>query len=229
MNSLARASVLLASVALSLTACSNGFDPANDARVRFLNASANAPALDFYVAQKKEAGALPFKTVTTYTDLTAGSWALQISRAGEAAPLASINKQLTPGKDYTVIAFGALANIKVSFYQDDNSAPAAGKFRLRVINSSPAAQALDVYVTAPGADLAAATPAVSNLLPEAASAYLEQTAGTVQVRFTTTGTKTVVHDGGNVVATAGKVRTMVLLDKNGGGLPLQSGVLNDRE
>src|SRR5436190_635289 len=65
---------------------------------------------------------------------------------------------------------------------DANPTPTASQVEVRIINMSPAAGALDVFVTAPNADLAAATPTATNLAFHAASPYVVFAPATYQVR-----------------------------------------------
>jgi hypothetical protein len=65
---------------------------------------------------------------------------------------------------------------------DDNIAPPAGSVRLRVVNLSSFAGPVDVFVTAPDADLAAATPIATDVLTNAQSDYFAVAGGTWQFR-----------------------------------------------
>ena len=99
---------------------------------------------------------------------------------------------------------------------------------MRAVNAATVAGNVDVYVTAPGADILTIPPTFAGLAPRAASAYIERAAGTVQVRFTTAGTKTVVRDVSIAALATGAIRTVVLLEAAAGGTPLTSAVLTDR-
>jgi hypothetical protein len=129
--------------------------------------------------------------------------------------------------DHTVIAVGS-ATVTAFVLSDDNTAPAAGNVKLRVVNAATAAGNVDVYVTAPSADILTIPPTVAALAPRTASTYLERPAGTFQVRFTTAGTKTVVRDVSTGALAAGAIRTVVLLEAAAGLTPLTSALLTDR-
>jgi hypothetical protein len=78
---------------------------------------------------------------------------------------------------------------------------------------------VDIYVTAPGADLQVATPTLTNVPFGAASDYLEIPAGDYQLRVTPAGSKTVVIDSGMQNLAAGQLRTVIAVDGTGGGAP----------
>lgn len=129
--------------------------------------------------------------------------------------------------DHTVIAVGS-TTITALVLADNNAAPAAGNVKLRAVNAATAAGSVDVYITAPSADILTIPPTIAALAPRTASAYIERPAGAVQVRFTTAGTKTVVRDVSIAALAAGAIRTVVLLEAAAGGTPLTSAVLTDR-
>jgi hypothetical protein len=134
---------------------------------------------------------------------------------------------LATGIDYTVIAGGLVSDIAPIVVEDDRSAPSSGNVKVRAVHGAPSAPAVDIYVTAPGADLAAATPVLTGVSFGAASDYLSVPAGDYQVRITPAGSKTVVIDSGSLTLAAGQVRTAIAVDSPGGGAPFDLLVLAD--
>jgi hypothetical protein len=126
-----------------------------------------------------------------------------------------------------------------SFSTTDDNSPAipTGQTSVRVVNLSPAAGAVDVFVTAPNADLATATPVASNVAPSAASTYANIPAITAyQVRAVPAGTAA-ANRAANVLVSitpttptlaAGTGHTIVIADKAAGGAPPTAFVLTDR-
>jgi hypothetical protein len=104
---------------------------------------------------------------------------------------------------------------------------------VRLVNLSPTAGAVDLFVTAAGADLATATPTAANLAVQAASAYVTLPAGTYQVRAVPAGTPAASRAANVSITLAsaalggGTVRTIVAADNNVGGAPLRLFVLAD--
>jgi hypothetical protein len=221
--------LLLAAGALT-AACSDDDDntgPEGGARVRVVHASPDAPDVDVLVDDAEVLGDVPYLTASDYLDTPAGDQNLEVNAAGTATTLIDTDVSLVDGTDYTVIASGLVEAIEPIVLQDDNSAPAAGTARVRAIHGAPGAPAVDIYVTAPGADLETTIPLLANVEFGDVADYIEAPAGDYQVRVTPAGTKTVVIDSGTLALSIGQVRTAIAVDAAGGGAPFDLLVLED--
>jgi hypothetical protein len=221
--------LLLAASALT-AACSdddNDTGPEGQARLRVVHASPDAPAVDVLVDDAAALSNVEYLTASDYVELADGAHNVKVNAAGTSTTVIDADVDLADGTDYTVIASGLLEAIQPIVLEDDNSTPAAGTARVRAIHGAPSAPAVDVYVTAPGADLEAASPALSNVAFGAVADYLEVPAGDYQVRVTPAGTKTVVIDSGALTLTSGQVRTAIAVDAPGGGAPFDLLILDD--
>ena len=87
---------------------------------------------------------------------------------------------------------------------------------------------MDIYITAPGADISGIAPTLAGVPFRGFSDYLEVPAGNYQVRVTVAGTKTVAIDSGTLAIAAGQIRTGVALDAIGGGAPFGAIVIADK-
>jgi hypothetical protein len=222
-------SLLLAASAFT-AACSDddgNTGPEDESRVRVVHASPDAPDVDVLVDDAVVLSDVPYLTASEYLDVEAGTRNVKVNAAGTATTVIDADVDLADGADYTVIASGLLAEIEPLVLEDDNAAPAAGNVKVRAIHGAPSAPAVDVYVTAPGADITSAPPAVTNVLFGAVSDYLEVPAGSYQVRVTPTGTKTVVIDSGTLALASGQIRTAIAVDASGGGAPFDLLLLED--
>jgi hypothetical protein len=219
---------LVLAVALGAAACDDdSTSPDSEARVRVVHGSPDAPNVDVLIDGAAVLDDVPFGAASAYLPVEAGDREFQVRAAGTSTAVINDDQDFDDGSDYTVIASGLLANISALALADDNSAPAAGQIKLRVVHGAPSAPAVDVYVTAPGADLNAATPTLSNVPFRAASDYLQVPAGSYQVRVTVAGTKTVAIDTEALALSAGQVRTAIALDAPGGGAPFSALLLAD--
>jgi hypothetical protein len=221
--------LLLAATALT-GACSDDDDntgPDGEARVRVVHASPDAPDVDVLVDDVEVLSDVPYLAASDYLETPPGERNLKVNAAGTSTTVIDADVNLADGADYTVIASGLVASIAPIVLEDDNTAPAAGNVKVRAIHGAPSAPAVDIYVTAPGADLAGETPALTNVAFGDVADYIEAPAGDYQVRVTPTGTQTVVIDSGTLTLTSGQVRTAVAVDATGGGGPFDLLLLSD--
>ena len=180
---------------------------------------------------------LPAPATANYSAILAGSRTLVLKRTVDTnTTVATISFTIADGQDRTVYAVGGTAGGAVSSFltTDDNTVPASTQTRVRIVQLSPTAGAVDVFVTAAGADLATATPTLANVTYQTASAYLALNAGTFQVRAVPAGTAAAARAAAvtvnlaSVALTGGTVRTIVAADNTTGGTPLRAFVLTDR-
>jgi hypothetical protein len=222
-----RTPMLLALAGIVTAGCSDANDPNSEAQVRALHAAATVANVDVLVGGTVQAPNISYRAESQYRAVGAGKQKVQVRQNGTTTALVESEPTLTDGAKYTIVVVKSEGNTSFLLLRDDAEAPPSGKAKLRVVNVAPAAPKVDVYVTAPGANLANATAAATNLDQNAATQYAALSAGTYQLRFTSPGTKTVLYDAGNVVLAAGQTRTLVIVDKNGGGTPLEKVVLAD--
>ena len=179
---------------------------------------------------------LPAPSTAPYAPVLTGARSLVLKRTADTSVVvATLPFSVDAGQDRTVYAVGGRAGAPVTAFvtTDDNSAPAAGQARVRLVNLSPTAGAVDLFVTTVGADLAAATPTAAGLAVQGSSAYVTLPAGTYQVRAVPAGTPAagraaaVTINLASAALGAGAVRTIVAADNNVGGAPLRAFVLAD--
>ena len=220
--------LLLAATAMT-AACDDDDNtgPEGEARVRVVHASPDAPDVDVLVDDSPVLTDVPYLATSDYLEVAPGSRNLKVNAAGTATSVIDADVNLVDGTDYTVIASGLAAEIEPLVLEDDSSEPAEGLARVRAIHGAASAPAVDIYVTAPDADLTAETPALTNIVLGDVADYIEAPAGDYQVRVTTTGTKTVVIDSGTLTLESGQVRTAIAVDAPGGGAPFDLLILED--
>jgi hypothetical protein len=214
---------LLSSFALFTAGC--GAD--HHAQLRVVHASPDAPNVDVLVDGKIVLTNVPYETASKYLTVSAGSRKIEVRATGGSADVISATASLSTNKPYTVLAVDFLANIAPLVLADDNTPPASGQIKLRLVHASPSAGPVDIYVEAPGTDITKVDPTLSNVPFKAVSAYLSVPAGSYEVFVTPTGSKVIAIDSGSVTLNAGQIRTAVALDAPGGGAPLTAIVLAD--
>ena len=180
---------------------------------------------------------LPAPATAPYAAVYTGDRSFVLKRTADTtAALATLNFTIADAQDLTVYAAGGAGGSAITRFvtTDTNPAPVAGETRLRIVNGSPTAGAVDVFVTAVGADLSTATPRATGLAYQSASAYFTVAPGTYQVRAVPAGTApanraaAVTVNLASTAFTTATARTIVLADRAAGGAPLQAIVIGDR-
>lgn len=215
---------------LALAACSddNGTEPIAQGRVRVVHAVSNVATADVLFGSDTKKAGLAYKGVYESATVPAGKATVKVRKAGATADLVKVEQDVASGKSYSIVAFGSEAAPQSLALVDDVSAPASGKAKVRVAHAAAGQAAVDVYLLAKAADLATATAAKTNLAAKSASDYVVKDAGTYVVILTETGKKDVVLTMEGVKLDAGKVLTIVAIEKAGGGAPIESITLTDR-
>ncbi|HLO66721.1 MAG TPA: DUF4397 domain-containing protein [Holophaga sp.] len=208
----------LASLALGLACTSTKHDP--PASVRIVHASPDAPAVDVYAGDASLVKGAAYKAATSFSQVPSGNLTFKVDPAGTTTPVLTATAMLQPKGYYTVLAVGNLASIQALVVPEEATAPDAGKVKVRVVHAAPAAPEVDVYVTAPGADLAGATPAVAGAAFKAFSGALQVPAATYQIRIAAAGTQTVVYDSGPLPLAAGSDLVLAAVQQDLGPSPV---------
>ena len=124
---------------------------------------------------------------TGYLTIPAGKYLVEILPTGTDTVAISATVNLTNGVDYTAIAIGDGANQDLSILAlgDDNSAPAAGNFALRLGHLAPFANVLDA--TRADIRLQDGTAVLQNVPFGAVADRIELLAGEYDLKITTPG------------------------------------------
>jgi len=196
-------------------------------RVRALHASPDAPPVNVWVD-----GAVALADV----DYTDGSGFVAVGEnpqvqieaiiPGGNAIVIDETLDLDFSQDYTIVAAGRVADpiSALVIANPTDEALAAGNFRAQFVHAAPDAPAVDIYVTAPDADLGTSTPVNAAPLSYAdATDRVAAPAGTYQVRVTLAGDPgTVVYDTGSLDLAAGADLMAVAVENTGTGeTPIQ--------
>ncbi len=119
----------------------------NQALVRFINATPEQH--DLYFGNDAAFSAVNYKQVTGYKELPAERQDFKlfgVNANTAQQPLATNSEGLSAGKHYTVIASrGADGKATLNVINDDLTAPAADKAKIRVLNANPAIGDVAVY------------------------------------------------------------------------------------
>jgi hypothetical protein len=211
---------------LGLSACSDDEGPTqvSGGRVRAIHLSPDAPAVDVLVNGNQALSNVTYLVASDYLDVDAGNPTFRVEAVGSNDAVIEEEVPVADGVDYTLLAVNDVADIEPLYLTDDNTLPATGQARVRIIHGAPSVGAVDVYFTAPGAPLG--QPSLTNFafkdvstLPNNGGNYISIPAGTYQVRVTPAGTPGTVAIDQTLTIPAGVVATAVATEAPGGGAP----------
>jgi hypothetical protein len=184
---------------------------------RLMNAVPDVPNLDVLVNGTSVTTNLGYGTSTAYEAVKSGSQQVEIEQSGSANPLLTQAVTFASGADTTIIASNFSSSVNYLVLADDNSAPASGDFKLRLVNSSPTLGTADIYVVAPGTSIFTVSPTVGNVALNGVVNYESLAAGSYEIMVTVAGQKFVEIDSGTQTFSSGQVRTFVGLNNPAGG------------
>jgi hypothetical protein len=227
-------SLTLALASLSFFTASCG--SSSSAQIRVVHAISDGQALDVELNGTKIFTDMPFDSFqpsSGYTKVASGSDTILALDTGTTTQVLSSSASLGGSAQYTVVLSGFQANASAALITDTNTAPASGNIAFRIIDASLAGPGtVDAYIVPPGTDITNVTPQISALSSNTqASAY-------VPIAFATGGYAVIVTANGNktpiinqtYIPPTGSIRTLVLLDIQGGGaisqFPLELSDLN---
>jgi len=161
----------------------------------------------------------PFETITASQDIPAGNYTVNVNIAGANNPVFTAPETLGNVSTYTFLAFGAPTNVLGVLLIDTLfiNVP-ANNFALRLVNVSPTAGGVDIYLTAPGADISTASPLITAIFYGGGSAFINVPLGNYQLRLTRTGTKEVIFDAPAPTFADASGQTVVAYSRGSGQL-----------
>jgi len=201
----------------ALVGCGGALTSHGIAKVRGIDALTSPTPVDIFTDFDLVATGLTVGQSSAYSSQTASDLSVGVRQTGTTTTLASTFLTTAPNGLYTVIAFPDAGNTPTVLAMADTfTAPTGTDWKIRFAHVDRLVGNVDVYVTAPAADLSTATPVITNQPLGSASAYVELTnIGQVSVRITLTGTTTTV--GPEILVTPGSLsfKTLMLYENSG--------------
>jgi hypothetical protein len=215
---------------LLLVACNDSDNPVAalapvsapaDASARIIHASPDAPAVDINLNGALSVTNLDYGQVSEAVVARPGDLNVTVlgRLPGTARPavIGPANIPLAAGGVYAVLAVNRAAAIEPLVVTRDASTVPTSSVRLQVVHAAPSAPAVAVFVTTPGANLAASAP-VGNFPFKGILAPATISAGDYQIRVTPAGaTSPVLYDSGTVTLAGGSDLLVVALESTGPG------------
>jgi len=133
-------------LALFLFTSIDSFARDNNARVRAVHASPDAPVVDILVNDNPAFTEVAFGDISPYASVPANVYNVKVvpTGAGPGSAVIDADVNLFFNTDYTVVAVNTLANIEPLVLEDDNGWVWGRKARVRFVHASPDAPAVDI-------------------------------------------------------------------------------------
>jgi len=189
-------------------------------KVQVLHGSSDAPAVNVLVNGGEVLADVDYKIGSAQLTLDEGTYTVQVDGilpGGNATVIGPVDLDLAGEMIYTIAAVNDVAAIEPVVISQPDVAVSAGSARLFVLHGAAAAPMVDVFVTAPGADLAASAPVGTFSFKETIGPA-EVAAGDYQIRVTAAGDPSaVVFDSGTVALNDGDDLTVAAVPSTSGG------------
>jgi hypothetical protein len=209
-------------LATALAGCQGvtGIQPA--AQVRVIDASPDAPSLDFYQSSPSQFAPanlynIGFGTVTSYIPVAAGAYTHSADLAGTQQQLAQVHGALAPGAQYTILAGNISANLQLAVLKDQSVPAPAGQISLRFIGQATRSGPVDIYLEPAGFSLAGGYPIAAGVHFGSNTGYINAPAGTYSIVAYPAGSAPTAtqpdYTGSQVTYPATAARTILLLDQ----------------
>lgn len=208
-------------VAISGCQVDNALGPTNNQGiVQFINAANSYATADLFVDGVDTLSGLPYGYGSSvYVGASTTPRSIAIRSAPDTTTIASSQLLVETQGTYAIILTQHTSGAGLLVLPDTVTPPPVNSIGLRIVNVAPSAGAVDVYIT--GADSTALTAPVATNIPfEGVMNYQYAGVGAVHLVVTNAGTKTVLLDANASALTSGQVRTIVVIDAAGGGLPV---------
>lgn len=228
-------------VTLGLAACDSNNDvtvvpppppgpPPATFDVQVLHASPDSPAVDVLIGTAAGLSGVDYKEGSALLTRNVGTYSVQvdgITPGGPATVIGPVDISFAADIQYSIVAAGDVAAIAPIILEQPSAGPDAGNARLRVLHAAPMAPQVDVYATAPGADLTASAPVGSFAFTEDLGP-VQVPAGDYQIRVTLPNDPaTVVFDSGTVALGDGSDLLIAAVENTATGLaPISLAVLD---
>ncbi len=175
--------------------------------IRILHASPDAPMVNvnadgnpIEVAQN-----LDYQGATSVFSVDPGTYQITVDAllpSDTTSTVIDAQATLEEATDYTILAVDNVAGLEPLIIANQDADIGAGNLRVQVVHAAPNAPTVDIYVTAPGADLTAEQP-LDTLAFKEYTEQVEVPEGDYQIRITAAGETTAVFDSGTVSLAAG--------------------------
>jgi hypothetical protein len=196
-----------------------GGDSSDEGEVRILNTSIDYGAVDIYFDDELKQSNVGVGEMSGYLSYRSEGKTLKVTRTGSTAAI--YETTATPGKSmrHVYIVYGSDGNLRVHQYSENEQEAASGKTKVRVLNASQDAGALDFFASTSATNVNDLVSRIQGIGYGGATSWLEVDRGSYRGWFTAAGDKTDIRiELPSIVLEDRKLHTIVLLPTSGGTL-----------
>jgi len=224
---------LLCLGALTLAGCDSGQGvgaAAGPPLIRVINLIPDAPSITVTLDNNSSplVAGLPFENFSQYQQTDQAIHVFTVSVPGGQSNIVTSTNPIVLGVNYTFIVYGTVQAAKSQLIVDSVVLfPGNGTFDLRAFNVANGTPAVDIYLTAPGADISQTAPVIQNAAYATLGPFgTVNMTGPFELRITPANTKDVVFDALDVsIPDAGLAEIIVY--STGSSRLVRAAVLNN--
>ena len=190
---------------LTLSACKKSSE--GTANVRVINLVPNSTSLDFNVNGSLQVGSIGYGVATAYQGIGSNSPSFTIGQSGTI--LFSSALGVSANSFYTLYLYDSTTSMKVSFLQDDRTAPPSGKANIRFLHFYKGNVIVDIR-QGTSTNMFTNRSATDHFNNSSLLGYTAFDPGTFNVTVYVAGTSVQLFQFPNFTAEAGKSYTFVL-------------------
>lgn len=183
-----------------------------------MNLLPDGAAIDLAINGSPAFSNVAFESVTAYQEYDNRTTSFAVTLSGTSTTLATFSFPLAGDQPYTVLVYGTLSAPQLTMVAEIGNAPSNGNIQVTIFNAAPNVGGIDVYVTAPGADISNVGPNFGNVGYGGTTTSIQFSPGTYQVRIAPQGTKTIIYDSGGSALTPNVALSLIAYARGSGTL-----------
>lgn len=221
--------LLLTSIFTLLAACDEEDGDGEAPELRFVQASPDAPSVDLLLYEEAILERVGYLESTDYFEIDEEAEEFKLTASDSFTTFFTFGNSLREDEHYTLISLGYTDEMDGLLLLDDNAKPESSRVKLRFVNAAPSAPDIDVYVVPNDSDLSMVLPTVSDLGFSEDSDYVTGLEGDYQIQVTPKDSSEVIATSDIITFESGQIRSILLVEDEGGGAPFNIIFLRDRK
>ena len=196
--------------------CKNSGHAQNSTEMRVLNAVVDAEPLDVLVDDDVKVAALAVGSTSSYSEFDSGTRDVKLRSSTTQSVLTDKSVTFASGQNSTLLVYGKRSAVATQLVAEDTASASSGHFRVRIVNLSSDAGAVDLYVAA--GDVGSTPAVISAAAYGSLTSSAEVTSGALKLAVTSSGTQDVLFQSVAQTFSDGNAVTVVVMPSLGGKL-----------